>query len=95
MLVAEVRDQSGMLAAGVEVTFILEGHGTLDVQQHVESQVNVTNDGGKASATWWRFPRYSPRRDLRSTVVATAALEDGQIELEDLHASGGREPRRL
>lgn len=92
-LLATVAGADGQPVAGASVHFRVDGHGSFNPSQHMAAVEIPTNKGGQAMASWWEYPRYQPRRDLRSEVSASCDVPDCIIKLLDLHASGGLRTR--
>ncbi len=81
--VAALTDGTGRPREGVKVRFKIEGDGTLVYGTVVKQSDETTDQQGHATASWWEYPVYRPRRPLQAEIVATAD-GPGQLQVERL-----------
>lgn len=79
-----IRDSTGEPLADSQVYLTIEGDGTFDAPRHITEIVCESNQDGQAYAIWNEFPRYQPRRALRSTVRARCDAVGSQISIRRL-----------
>ncbi len=85
ILEAKVTDLHGDPVPGAEVRITVEGeHGTLASGLHVTEEIGVSNRHGQVLVLWYEYPRYLPRRELKSVVRANCELADCSVKLRDI-----------
>ena len=89
MLQVSVKDEAGLPVKGLEIHLAIAGHGSFEASQWVTAQKAVTNAEGCAFTEWWEFPRYQPRRDLKSRVEASCQVSGYEVRIVDLDKQGG------
>ncbi len=95
ILVALVRDSNGEPLADCKVDLTIEGDGTFHAPRHVTQVELVSNQNGEIYEIWYEFPRYEPRRALRSTVRARCDAPGSQISIADIFEPGLHRYRQL
>ncbi len=95
ILVALVRDSNGEPLADCKVELSIEGDGTFHAPRHVIQVELVSNQNGEIYEIWYEYPRYEPRRALKSTVWARCDAPGIQISIADIFEPGLHRYRQL
>ena len=81
-LEARLTTASGEPIAGQDVTFALEGDGSLTATHSVKEMRRETDANGVAKATWYRRGIFG--RDVKASLSAKSPSDDQQIALRAL-----------
>ena len=76
-----VVSQGGLPLSNATVLFRVEGHGTLDAFTDKKEEEQQTNEDGQAFSTWWEYPRYRPRRELKASLTASCETGGAAVSL--------------
>ena len=79
-----IRDSTGEPLAGSKVYLTIEGDGTFYAPRHVRDVEGVSDRDGRVLEIWYEYPRYDPRRALKSTVWARCDAAGSHIVIADL-----------
>ncbi len=79
-----IRDSTGKPLADSKVYLMIDGDGTFDAPRDVTQVEDVSDRDGRVLAIWYEFPRYLPRRALKSTVRARCDAVGSHISIADL-----------
>ncbi len=79
-----VQDSTGDPIGYSKVYLTIEGEGTFDAPRHVTQVLSVSNHDGEVYAIWNEFPRYDPRRAVKSTIRARCDVAGSHISIADL-----------
>lgn len=90
-----IRDSTGEPLADSKVYLTIEGDGTFDAFYLVSQVEGVSDQDGRVLAIWYEFPRYLPRRALKSIVLARCDAVGSRISIADLFEQGLYKIRRL
>ncbi len=81
ILVVLIRDSTGEPLADSKVYLTIEGDGGFDAPRYVQDIEGVSDKDGRVLEIWYEYPRYLPRRALKSTVRARCDAVGSHISL--------------
>ena len=95
VLVVLIRDSTGEPLADSTVYLTIEGDGGFDAPRYVQDVEGVSDQDGRVMEIWYEYPKYLPRRALKSTVRARCDAPGSQVSIADIFEPGLHKYRQL